>query len=193
MSNHIPDYTEEDTFNRLRRIPVAELEHKLMAITRILRMNMYDVVMSDLEYERVEKFNRVLKMFRLPTIEFESRHIILSYRFISSKDYEHFFDGTGWTSKDYCIELKRLFRLHYRRVAAVKKAKNKIKWIAYGAVITTTALITAAFSFPLIAIVGLSVGNTIIADGIIAIKTGKLEKISTNPFDIKFSDYDFKI
>ena len=192
MSSHT-DYTEEDTFNRLRRIPVSELESKLRAITRILRMNMHDVVTMDLEYERVEKFNRILKMFRLPTIGFEPRHIILGYRFISSKDYEHFFDGTGWTSKDYCIELKRLFRLHYSRVRALKNKKIKIRLMTHAAAIAISTGLAAMFSFSLIAILVFSVMNIVTADVIFAFKTRNMVNLSTNPFDIKFSDYDFKI
>jgi hypothetical protein len=113
--------TEEDTFNRLRRVPIEDLEKIIRPSKRHHIHTWLNNCIDNEEYKKMlDNPTRWQKIFRpspppyLDTAWHEHSWIIA--RRID-------FSNTGWTWNDYCNEVKKDI-IREREIAAKEKAKR---------------------------------------------------------------------
>lgn len=137
-------YTEDDTFEALRRIPVDELEHKhdLSHFAFIHEQYMNDKKLNEKRMKEYKRRSTVRRIIGLQSGEYPraNPYSSLYIQLLESLRSDGTFDGTGWTVDSYIEELNK--RMANEEV--VKKANNrKVKiTIVAGAVPTCIATVT---------------------------------------------------
>jgi hypothetical protein len=117
-------FTEDDTYDALRRIPRARLEEELLlpcdALQHFEDTRFRERVIYEKEIRRYALMSKLRFIFGEPeliTINTAQPRALLSMR------YEPDFKGTGWTVEDYCELVYKECEERYRRAIGIKKKK----------------------------------------------------------------------
>ena len=163
MSKAQVEYTEDDTFEALCRIPVAELERRLewkcLSIANAVRRKISHEAFIKKAENRPRWISAILG---------KPERVILSD--VDLFLYSHFaedFEGTGWTAHTYELHIRKLVqnKVSHNRDLDVKKFRHKMGVsLAVVAFVVLTAFAGLPYIIQLLAAVGAYGGGLLYLD-----------------------------